>query len=61
MAEELGDRVRSEMCASRTNQKRQRALYTRFKSGGVRVKAASYDALKKRQPRPEETVGKRLE
>lgn len=59
MAEELGDMVCSETCASRTNQERQRALYGRFKSGGV--KAAFYDALKKRQPRPVEKVGKRLE
>lgn len=62
MADELGDMVHreiySEIRASRTDQERMRILYGSFRSGGVRVKAAFYDILKKHQPSLVEKLGK---
>lgn len=56
IAEELGDMVHGETYslieAKHTSQDKMRVLYqSTFRSGGEKVKAAFYDALKKHHPR----------
>lgn len=63
VVDELGDMVHSQtyavIKAKKTSQERMRELYNRtFRAGGVRVKAAFYDALKKHQPYLVERLGR---
>lgn len=63
ITEELGDMVHGETYsvveAKETSQQKMRVLYQRtFRAGGVRVKAAFYDALKKHQPELMERLGR---
>lgn len=63
IAEELGNMIHDETYsvieAKQTSQERMRVLYQRtFKSGGVIVKAAFYDALKKHHPNLVEELGR---
>lgn len=63
VVDELGDMVHSEtysvIKAKETSQERMRELYDRtFRAGGVRVKAAFYDALKKHQRYLVERLGR---
>ncbi|XP_051239402.1 receptor-interacting serine/threonine-protein kinase 3 isoform X2 [Dicentrarchus labrax] len=62
VVDELDDMVHSETYsvieAEKTSQGKMRALYTRtLRSGGEKVKAAFYDALKKHQPHLVERLG----
>ncbi|KAM7396606.1 hypothetical protein PAMP_019639 [Pampus punctatissimus] len=62
IAEELGhmvhDEAYSQIEAKDTNQDKMRVLYQRtFRSGGIKVKAAFYDALKKHEPELVERLG----
>lgn len=66
IAEELGGLVHNETYSvvesKGTSQEKMRVLYQRtFRAGGVKVKAAFYDALKNHQPELVERLGRSYE